>query len=46
MVRSSKVREAFDLSREPEKVREAYGKSPGTQQFLLARRLVEAGRGW
>ena len=43
MVRSSRVRDAFDLSREPEKVREAYGKSPGTLQFLLARRLVEAG---
>jgi hypothetical protein len=43
MVRSSKVREAFDLSREPQKVRDAYGKSPGTLQFLLARRLVEAG---
>jgi uncharacterized protein (DUF1501 family) len=33
----------FDLGREPEKVRAAYGKSPGTLQFLLARRLVEAG---
>jgi hypothetical protein len=43
MVRSGKVREALDLSREPEKVKEAYGKSPGTLQFLLARRLVEAG---
>ena len=43
MVRSSRVRDAFDLSREPEKVKAAYGKSPGTLQFLLARRLVEAG---
>jgi hypothetical protein len=43
MVRSGKVRDALDLSREPEKVKEAYGKSPGTLQFLLARRLVEAG---
>ena len=43
MVRSSQVRDAFDLSREPEKVKAAYGKSPGTLQFLLARRLVEAG---
>jgi uncharacterized protein (DUF1501 family) len=43
LVRSPRVREAFDLSREPERVRQAYGNSPGTQQFLLARRLVEAG---
>jgi hypothetical protein len=43
MVSSSKVREAFDLTREPEKVRAKYGKLPGTVQFLLARRLVEAG---
>jgi hypothetical protein len=43
MVRSSQVRDAFDLSREPEKVRAAYGTSPGTLQFLMARRLVEAG---
>jgi hypothetical protein len=43
LVRSPRVRDAFDLSREPAKVRELYGKSPGTQQFLLARRLVEAG---
>jgi hypothetical protein len=43
LVRSPRVRQAFDLSQEPEKVRLAYGKSPGTQQFLLARRLVEAG---
>jgi hypothetical protein len=40
---SGKAREAFDLSREPSKVRERYGSSPATQQFLLARRLVEAG---
>jgi hypothetical protein len=43
MVRSSKVRDAFDLRREPEKVKAMYGKSPGTLQFLQARRLVEAG---
>jgi uncharacterized protein (DUF1501 family) len=40
---SGKTRAAFDLSREPRPVRERYGASPGTQQFLLARRLVEAG---
>jgi hypothetical protein len=40
---SGKTREAFDLGREPRPVLERYGASPGTQQFLLARRLVEAG---
>lgn len=40
MISSSKVRDAFDLSREPDSVRAAYGEST---DFLLARRLVEAG---
>jgi hypothetical protein len=40
MITTSKARDAFDLSRESEKVRERYGK--GTE-YLLARRLVEAG---
>jgi hypothetical protein len=43
LITSSKTREAFDLAREPEKVRALYGPSAGTRQFLLARRLVEAG---
>jgi hypothetical protein len=43
MITTSKTREAFDLSREPAHVRDLYGKPPGSQQFLLARRLVEAG---
>src|SRR5262249_53924461 len=43
VVTSSKAREAFDLGREPSRVRAAFGRSPGSQQFLLARRLVEAG---
>ncbi len=49
IVLSGRVREAFDLSREPEKLRTRYGTAkaafdfiPG-QEFLLARRLVEAG---
>lgn len=40
------VREAFDLSREPEKVRDAYGRYRAGQTCLLARRLVEAGVPW
>lgn len=40
---SPAAREAFDLSREPEKVRERYGRHQWGQQCLMARRLVEAG---
>ncbi|MAV38264.1 MAG: hypothetical protein CMJ59_22725 [Planctomycetaceae bacterium] len=35
--------EAFDLGREPAKVRDAYGRFPLGQNMLLARRLVEVG---
>jgi uncharacterized protein (DUF1501 family) len=35
--------QAFDLSKEPDKVREAYGKTEFGNACLLARRLVEAG---
>ncbi|HEV3263585.1 MAG TPA: DUF1501 domain-containing protein [Gemmataceae bacterium] len=37
------VRQAFDLSREPERLRQAYGRHLFGQGCLLARRLVEAG---
>ena len=40
MITTNQARDAFDLNKEPDKVRAAYGK--GTE-FLLARRLVEAG---
>ncbi len=43
MVVSPKVREAFDLSREPDKLRDAYGRISVGEKALLARRLVEAG---
>src|SRR5437879_13623561 len=43
LVIGRRAREAFDLSREPEKVRERYGKHLWCQQALLARRMVEAG---
>jgi hypothetical protein len=36
-------RQAFDLKREPEKVRQRYGMHPLGQNLLLARRMVEAG---
>ncbi|MCC6508256.1 MAG: DUF1501 domain-containing protein [Pirellulaceae bacterium] len=38
-----KARQAFDLSREPEAMRQRYGNHLWCQQALLARRLVEAG---
>jgi hypothetical protein len=37
------ARDAFDLEREPQAVRDRYGKHLWCQQALLARRLVEAG---
>jgi hypothetical protein len=40
---SRKAKEAFDLSREPAKLRDAYGRNRVGQGMLLARRLVEAG---
>jgi len=36
-------REAFELNREPAKVRDRYGRHPLGQNLLLARRMVEAG---
>ncbi len=41
MVTSTKAREAFDIEKEPQPVRERYG--PENLDFLKARRLVEAG---
>lgn len=43
LLTSPKVRSAFDLHHEPEKVRERYGMSKLGQRVLLARRLIEAG---
>ena len=43
LLSTSATREAFDVSREPQKVRDAYGPDPFARNCLLARRLVEAG---
>ena len=40
---SARAREAFDLSKEPEKLRDRYGRHSWGQRALMARRLVEAG---
>src|SRR5262249_29493699 len=43
MLLSPAVRAAFELGREPEKVRDRYGRTKIGTRCLLARRLVEAG---
>jgi hypothetical protein len=43
MLTAPESRSAFDLSREPERVRDRYGRHSQGQCALLARRLVEAG---
>src|SRR5438876_609322 len=43
MLHSERLRTAFDLSTEPEKLRDDYGRHTYGQSCLLARRLVEAG---
>jgi len=43
MILSPHVKKAFDLSQEPEKLKDRYGRHRVGQSVLLARRLVEAG---
>ena len=43
LMSSKAAREAFDIGKEPEKLREAYGMTSIGQCSLLARRMVEAG---
>jgi hypothetical protein len=43
MLSSPSCQRAFDLTREPDRVRARYGRNEYGQSFLLARRLVEAG---
>ena len=46
LVTGSEGRQAFELDREPQSVRDRYGRHPLGQNLLLARRLVEAGIGF
>jgi hypothetical protein len=46
LVTSPQAKAAFDVAKEDPKLREAYGRNRIGQQFLLARRLVEAGVPW
>ena len=43
LMTSTQAREAFDLTREPQELRERYGMTRFGQCCLLARRLIEAG---
>ena len=43
LVSSPAAKRAFDLGAEPDRVRDAYGRTTGGQGALLARRLIEAG---
>ena len=43
LLSSSKTRTAFDITREPDNVRDQYGRNLWGSSLLIARRLVEAG---
>ncbi|MBY0522608.1 MAG: DUF1501 domain-containing protein [Gemmataceae bacterium] len=43
IITANKARQAFDVSREPDRIRQKYGTEAFQQRFLQARRLVEAG---
>jgi hypothetical protein len=43
LVTSGRARDAFDLSQEPDALRDQYGRNTFGQSCLLARRLIEAG---
>ena len=43
LIISQRAREAFEIDREPEAIRDEYGRNTFGQSCLLARRLVEAG---
>lgn len=43
MILAPAVRDAFDISKEPDELRDRYGRDQVGQSLLLARRLVEAG---
>lgn len=46
LLTSSQAQQAFRIEREPDAVRERYGRNPLGQSCLLARRLIEAGVGF
>ena len=46
LLHTPRVRDAFDLAREPAKVRDRYGRFRAGQACLMGRRLIEAGVPW
>jgi hypothetical protein len=43
LISSPEARQAFDIAKEPDALRDEYGRNAAGQRMLLARRLVEAG---
>jgi hypothetical protein len=43
LISSPQAREAFDINKEPDKLRDEYGRNQAGARMLLGRRLVEAG---
>jgi len=43
LISSQQAREAFDLAKEPDAIKDEYGRNQAGMRMLLARRLVEAG---
>jgi uncharacterized protein (DUF1501 family) len=43
LISSQKAREAFDLTPEPDAIKDEYGRTAAGQRMLLARRLIEGG---
>lgn len=43
MLTSSRLAQAFELNREPDSIRDRYGRTTDGQSLLIARRLIEAG---
>ena len=43
LISSAKAQEAFDLTKEPDAIKEEYGRNQAGMRMLLARRLIESG---
>ena len=43
LITGPEARQAFDIAKEPDEVRDRYGRHPLGQNLLMARRLIEAG---
>jgi hypothetical protein len=43
LISSTKAQEAFDMAREPDAIKDEYGRNQAGMRMLLARRLVESG---